>query len=168
MMRVAAAEGHGADTALAALAREARLAGMRILAPKAPFLAEDEVRLIGWIAYRQREWELSAAIAPLGLDDAADACARALKAQGLRLPFLAVQRLGFVPGAEMGEAAGPHATLAPRRDGSLKAAALTLARQHPVLHARELRQAGISRQYLSRLCKAGLLIRTGYGFYRAA
>lgn len=169
MMRSAAAGG-AADAGFAALVREARLAGMRILPSRAPFLTGDEVRLIGWVAYRQREWEVSLPLAPDAIDAAAERCAEALKARRLRLPFLSVQRLAFVAGGATGAedpALAPPAAAPAPRAGSLRAAAVSLARQRTNVHARELKRAGISRQYLSRLCKAGVLIRTGYGFYRA-
>lgn len=158
-----AAAGAG-DTPFAALAREAAAVGMRILGPKAPFLTADEIALVGWIAYRQREWELSVEVAPAAIDDAAQACADVLTARNLRLAFLSVQRLSFLPGAAPTSAT---ATQLPPGNGGLRARALSLVRGRPGVQARELRQAGISRQYLSRLCKAGILVRTGYGLYRA-
>jgi predicted transcriptional regulator of viral defense system len=42
---------------------------------------------------------------------------------------------------------------------------LDLARQHGVLHARDLRPAAIPREYLVRLCAQGRLLKTGRGIY---
>lgn len=95
-MRTAAAGlDHGAgertgDVPFVALAREAHRAGLHILAPKAPFLTDDEVKLIGWIACRQRDWAAGTMLAPDGLDAATEACAVSLKASNLRLSPLSV------------------------------------------------------------------------------
>ncbi|MCH8846809.1 MAG: type IV toxin-antitoxin system AbiEi family antitoxin domain-containing protein [Proteobacteria bacterium] len=42
---------------------------------------------------------------------------------------------------------------------------LNLARERGVLHTRDLNDYGIQREYLSRLCKQGRLIRVGRGRY---
>jgi hypothetical protein len=50
--------------------------------------------------------------------------------------------------------------------GSLKARALGIVRQHQVAPTALFTAAGISRQYLSLLCKAGFVERIGHGLYR--
>lgn len=43
---------------------------------------------------------------------------------------------------------------------------LDAARTYGILRPRDLRGAGIHREYLTRLCRKGLLVRTGRGLYR--
>lgn len=43
---------------------------------------------------------------------------------------------------------------------------LELARNKGVIQAKDLSEVGLGREYLSRLTKQGLLLRSGYGLYR--
>lgn len=51
---------------------------------------------------------------------------------------------------------------------SLRARAIALAREQGVVRTRDLTDIGIPRYYLTRMCDEGLLIKVGYGLYRAA
>jgi hypothetical protein len=44
-------------------------------------------------------------------------------------------------------------------------AIMKMARKTGVVRAREIRKAGLHPEYLRKLCKSGLLIRTGRGLY---
>lgn len=57
-------------------------------------------------------------------------------------------------------AGGPKPTLRER--------AVALAREHGEVRTAELSAIGIPRCYLSRMCDEGLLVKIGYGCYRAA
>lgn len=46
--------------------------------------------------------------------------------------------------------------------------ALALANERGVVRTRELTNIGVPRCYLARMCEEGLLIKVGYGLYRAA
>lgn len=51
---------------------------------------------------------------------------------------------------------------------SLRARAVALAQERGVVRTCDLSGIGIPRCYLSRMCDEGLLIKVGYGLYRAA
>jgi hypothetical protein len=51
---------------------------------------------------------------------------------------------------------------------AVRARALSLARTREVASTEEFAAIGVSRQYVSRLCKDGYLQRVRYGWYRAA
>ncbi|WP_352447571.1 type IV toxin-antitoxin system AbiEi family antitoxin domain-containing protein [Mesorhizobium sp. M0013] len=51
---------------------------------------------------------------------------------------------------------------------SLRDRAVALARKDGEVRTFDLTNAGIPRCYLSRMCKEGLLVKIGYGRYRAA
>ncbi|UCI22462.1 type IV toxin-antitoxin system AbiEi family antitoxin domain-containing protein [Mesorhizobium sp. B2-1-8] len=46
--------------------------------------------------------------------------------------------------------------------------AVALAQQQGVMRTRDLTNIGVPRCYLTRMCNEGLLIKVGYGAYRAA
>lgn len=50
---------------------------------------------------------------------------------------------------------------------SLRARAVALVREQGVVRTRDLTDIGIPRCYLARMCDEGLLIKVGYGLYRA-
>lgn len=50
---------------------------------------------------------------------------------------------------------------------SLRERAVALAEERGVVRTRELTDIGIPRCYLTRMCEEGLLIKVGYGLYRA-
>jgi hypothetical protein len=50
---------------------------------------------------------------------------------------------------------------------TLRERAVTLARERGAVRTRDLTDIGIPRCYLTRMCDEGLLIKVGYGIYRA-
>jgi hypothetical protein len=51
---------------------------------------------------------------------------------------------------------------------SLRERAVAFAREKDEVRTRDLTDIGIPRCYLARMCDEGLLIKVGYGIYRAA
>jgi hypothetical protein len=51
---------------------------------------------------------------------------------------------------------------------SLRDWAVGLARERSEVRTRDLTNIGIPRCYLSKMCEEGLLVKIGYGRYRAA
>jgi hypothetical protein len=51
---------------------------------------------------------------------------------------------------------------------SLRERAVAFAQERGVVRTRDLTDIGIPRCYLTRMCDEGLLIKVGYGLYRAA
>ncbi|MFG1423128.1 type IV toxin-antitoxin system AbiEi family antitoxin domain-containing protein [Roseixanthobacter liquoris] len=51
---------------------------------------------------------------------------------------------------------------------SLRDRAVALVRKRGIVRTRDLTNIGIPRCYLSRMCGEGLLVKVGYGLYRAA
>ncbi|ESW77998.1 hypothetical protein X770_32585 [Mesorhizobium sp. LSJC269B00] len=58
--------------------------------------------------------------------------------------------------------------LAGGRPPSLRNRAVALAQERGEVRTRDLTDVGIPRCYLSRMCEEGLLVKVGYGRYRAA
>jgi hypothetical protein len=50
---------------------------------------------------------------------------------------------------------------------SLRDRAVALANERGVVRTRDLTDTGVPRCYLARMCEEGLLIKVGYGLYRA-
>jgi hypothetical protein len=51
---------------------------------------------------------------------------------------------------------------------TLRERAVALAHQKGKVRTKDLTDIGIPRYYLARMCDEGLLVRIGYGHYRAA
>ena len=51
---------------------------------------------------------------------------------------------------------------------SLRDRAVALATERGMVRTRDLTDIGVPRCYLARMCEEGLLIKVGYGLYRAA
>jgi len=85
----------GAVDSYGLLAVMAKQAGWSILPPDAPFLSQDEVAILGHLASRQRQWDGRSVEPPAALAAQIDRCAAELKADGFRLPYISLQRLGF-------------------------------------------------------------------------
>ena len=51
---------------------------------------------------------------------------------------------------------------------SLRDRAVALANERGVVRTRDLTDIGVPRCYLARMCEEGLLVKVGYGQYRAA
>jgi hypothetical protein len=58
--------------------------------------------------------------------------------------------------------------LAGGRKPSLRERAVALVQERGIVRTRELTNIGVPRCYLTRMCEEGLLIKVGYGRYRAA
>lgn len=50
---------------------------------------------------------------------------------------------------------------------SLRDRAVALATERGTVRTRDLTDIGVPRYYLARMCEGGLLIKVGYGLYRA-
>ena len=50
---------------------------------------------------------------------------------------------------------------------SLRERAVALALERHVVRTRDLTEIGVPRCYLARMCDEGLLMKVGYGLYRA-
>lgn len=84
------------ETSFARLALAARRGGFAILAPGAPLLSPGEIALLGCLAWHQRRWTGDIwAVAP-ALREILARCATELSSRNLRLPYLAIQRVGFL------------------------------------------------------------------------
>ncbi|MDE2198555.1 MAG: type IV toxin-antitoxin system AbiEi family antitoxin domain-containing protein [Rhodospirillales bacterium] len=57
--------------------------------------------------------------------------------------------------------------LAGGRKPSLRDRAIALALKRGTVRTRELTDIGVPRCYLARMCDEGLIIKVGYGLYRA-
>ena len=49
-----------------------------------------------------------------------------------------------------------------------RARAVALARERGIVRTRDITDIGVPRCYLARMCDEGLLVKVGYGLYRAA
>lgn len=151
----------GADHDFDALAELAQRRQWHLFAPRSPFVSDGEIQLIGRLAAAQRQ-EVR-----LSQNDVADdryrllRCALLLREAGLWLPLAQTS-------------VGTDATArAPRNayagvGGLMRARAISLARSRQVASTSDFIGIGVSRQYVSRLCKDGLLERVRHGWYRAA
>jgi hypothetical protein len=141
--------------------------GSLILPPGAVALAPDEVILLRWLARYQRQTKDYPEPSPVELDEALFACVVEMGNRSWRLPFLTTQRR--VPTEDAGErpaAGGRHPLPLPAPPNGRQQAIAELASRHRVVSIRDCKRLGISQQYLTSLCRAGLLVRTGIGLYR--
>jgi hypothetical protein len=166
--------------ALRPLAMEARQAGYAIWPIGATYASADELKLVGWLALLQRErtcWLLDVDVV---LADLLKRAATALKSQQ-QLPYKAVLRAEFAEDqAGLNSDAAPdrldnklrthlpvpRATLAMR--DSVRERAVAYARKHGRVSTRDLNAIGLSRQYLSDLCRRGTFVRIRHGLYEAS
>ncbi len=158
----------GTTDAGAALSRLAELARQRdvvLFAPGSPFVSDGEVGLISRLATAQRSDIPMAA----GIDtreyDSLLHCALLLRDAGLWLPLHGPGR--GLRQRPSGAAAALERALEPQAPSDVRARALSLARSRYVASTSEFAAAGVSRQYVSLLCKDGFLQRVRYGWYRA-
>lgn len=101
------AAGTTADAPFAVLAAVASRYRLAILPVEASHLSDGEVHLLAILARCQRVTDTSAAQLPRDLRAPTMACARELTARAIRLPYLAIQRQGFVAGAAIAPGASP-------------------------------------------------------------
>lgn len=167
--RIAAGELPDPDmTALADLAGAVMSCGWTILPPHAPLLGSDEMALLGWLARHQRvRADFPDELEPR-LEGAFHHCAVALAARGWRLSRQVLHRLGTIevtrPTSIASVSRLPIEPMAPNED--VRDAIRKLAARKPVMSARDLRRLGLWRPSVNRLCRVGLLVRTGVGLYR--
>ncbi|WP_353682870.1 type IV toxin-antitoxin system AbiEi family antitoxin domain-containing protein [Mesorhizobium sp.] len=55
-----------------------------------------------------------------------------------------------------------------RPEATLRERAVSLAREKGEVRTKDLTDIGVPRHYLTRMCEEGLLMKAGYGRYRAA
>lgn len=142
--------------------------------PNAMFLSRDELLLLTSLAAMQRRScrTMRCALDP-GLMEALRKCAAALTEAGVRMPIKAVTRLDMIVQPKRHPIEAPRSNAHPRnsalyiRDGSIGATAHAMVHEQKFVSTREFEAAGISRQYLSLLCKKGYLRRIRHGWYGA-
>lgn len=133
--------------------------GVHCFALQSPFVSDGEVELLALLGSAQRH-------ALVGIrDDRKDAPERLLRC-GLLLRDAGI----WLPVAQAGTGKASSALSMPRPEqaGLARARALSLARSRQVASTGDFIGIGISRQYVSRLCKEGHLQRVRHGWYRAA
>ncbi|NWK99031.1 hypothetical protein DM806_25915 [Sphingobium lactosutens] len=149
--------------AFASLIAFARNRGVAIFPPGARFISDGEVELLANLAAAQRQ----AGRAFVDVDEqefeALLRCATVLLEAGIRLPMAGLQcvALGLPESEKMLFTRDRPAT------GIARARALSLVRSREVASTNEFFRIGVSRQYVSRLCKDGLIQRIRHGWYRA-
>jgi len=152
-----------AKDAFSNLADIARQRGAVIFASESPFVGDAEIEILTHIAAAQRQEGRALARVDSMEFDALLRCATVLREAGIWLPLAASagssrQRIG----------GGTFASHRFAKDEAVRARALSLARSREVASTEEFAAIGVSRQYVSRLCKDGYLQRVRYGWYRAA
>lgn len=167
---------------LAFLARCAVEAGYDFRPIDAPHATEDELRIVGWLAYFQRERSDIFVHVDAAMRRPLTGCADALVEVGLRLPYRAVLRAVALtekpvetaaetrasPSARPVEAASRQRAQWPFVRGALRARTIAYVREHGCVSTRTLGEIGVSRQYVAKLCLDGALQRVRHAHYRAA
>jgi hypothetical protein len=144
-----------APAAFAHLASVARASGMTLFAGHSPFVSDGEIALLTQIATAQRQ-EGSRRLrddAPMAI--AIMRCCAVLHDAGI---WLSHNILAAVE--------DDSAYILPRETPRTRA--LSLAQSCGTTSTEQFLAAGISRQYVSRLCRDGYLQRIRHGWYRAA
>jgi hypothetical protein len=182
--RAFAALPDGLRGALAGLAYEAQAAHLSLFAPGSSFLGDDELAILGGLALLQRPtksapWRLTNAF-QLALKLCADQLVREDRRLPLRQAFTPAQIDHDCFQLEKFAQACAHRTAKERQSavnlqwdgrteptpGTRKALAVALVRTREAVRVTEFLAIGISRQYLSLLCKWGYLEKAGHGLYR--
>lgn len=147
-----------------------QLAGtqLSIWHPGSMFLSQDEILLLTSLAAMQRRRCLTLHSAlNSDLIETLKKCAAALTEASVRLPAKA--SIVAEPGRHPMETLRYHAYQQSSglcvRDHSVAAIVLAMVRERGLVSTREFEAAGISRQYLSMLCKKGSLKRLRHGWY---
>lgn len=155
--------------------------GYAIRASGTLLASDDELRLLGWLAlFQRRRPDRLAGVDPR-LEEALANAASAVGALGAQwaLPYQAVLRAGFLnqavaakrpagSGAQLSRAANsaPHRHSA-GRSSPLRDKAVAHVRSAGRVPTADLYRIGLSHQYLSLLCRKGVLIRVRDGYYEA-
>lgn len=147
-----------------------QLAGtqLSIWHPGSMFLSQDEILLLTSLAAMQRRSCLTLHSAlNSDLIETLQKCAAALTEASVRLPVKA--SIVAEPERHPMETLRHHAYQQSSglcvRDRSVAAIVLAMVRERGLVSTREFEAAGISRQYLSMLCKKGSLKRLRHGWY---
>jgi hypothetical protein len=152
----------GLSDASEAFARVADIVRQRhivVYTPASPFVSDGEIWLLTRLATAQRvDGRMAGDINETEYQSLLF-CAVLLRDAGLWLPL-------HVP-ARDARSTQPGSLYGDRESGIVKARALSLARSRQVASTGEFAAIGVSRQYVSLLCKDGFLQRVRYGWYRA-
>lgn len=152
-----------AKGAFSNLADIARRRGAVIFARESPFVGDTEIEILTRIAAAQRQMGRVLPRTDSIEFDALLRCATVLREASIWLPLAtsagnARQQAGCKQFAPQRFAKGE----------AVRARALSLARSRELASTEEFAAIGVSRQYVSQLCKNGYLERVRYGWYRAA
>lgn len=147
-----------------------QLAGtqLSIWHPGSMFLSQDEILLLTSLAAMQRRGCLTLHSAlNSDLIETLQKCATALTEVSVRLPAKASINLDIVAEPERHPMETPRYNAYQQGSGfrSVGAIVLAMVRERGLVSTREFEAAGISRQYLSLLCKKGSLRRFRHGWY---
>lgn len=141
----------------------AKCQGVAIFSVESPFVSEGEILLLTQIATTQRLHGRALIQADTSLCNALFRCAVALKDAGIWLPRATLAEVASVSSSNP-----ENLPMQFGRHGMARARALSLVRSREAASTEEFLSIGISRQYVSRLCKDGYLQRVRHGWYRAA
>jgi hypothetical protein len=154
----------GVNEIFSRLANIARQHDIVIFASPSPFISDGEIVLLTRLATAQRSnVRISARIDATEFEALLN-CALLLRDRGIWLPLHLPMNGGRH--AYQDERSADRVIELPEL-GAVRARALSLARSRHVASTGEFAAAGVSRQYVSRLCKDGFLQRVRYGWYRA-
>lgn len=151
-----------------------QLAGtqLSIWHPGSMFLSQDETLLLTSLAAMQRRSGVTLHSAlNSDLIETLQKCAAALTEVSVRLPVKASINLDIVAAPERHPMETPRYNACQQssgscvRDRSVGAIVLAMVRERGLVSTREFEAAGVSRQYLSLLCKKGSLRRFRHGWY---
>lgn len=67
--------------------------GFDIWPVAAPYVTDDELKVLGWLTYFKRAWADAVVVVDPELSSILAACARCLADRGVRLPFRVAQRV---------------------------------------------------------------------------
>ncbi|UXC90271.1 type IV toxin-antitoxin system AbiEi family antitoxin domain-containing protein [Sphingobium sp. RSMS] len=147
---------------------------LSIWRPGSMFLSQDEILLlISLAAMQRRSWRAFRCALDPGLVEVLRKCAVALAEANVCMPIKAFARLDMIaqlgsPSIEVARSnAHPRNSTLDIDDGSIGATVIAMLQERNLVSTREFEAAGISRQYLSLLCKKGYLRRVRHGWYGA-
>lgn len=152
-----------AKDAFSNLADMAQRRGAVIFARESPFVGDAEIEILTRIAAAQRLGRRAPSHGGGMECDALLRCAMVLREAGIWLPLAA-----SAGGSRRQPERGALARHRFAKGEAVRARALSLARSRQVASTEEFAAVGVSRQYVSQLCKNGYLERVRYGWYRAA
>jgi hypothetical protein len=159
------------------LRNDARHAGLAVFAATNPFVGEDEIKLLGWLALMQRRQPSMALRVDVRFRSEVLDCARLLHTRDIRLEFRVIARMDGCRTDQLTDASHLKSGLNRSRRSidrlstassvSLQRRALLLVRDHGAAPASELDRAGVPTQVVGLMVKRGLLRRVRAGIYIA-